>query len=508
MKNQEKERMYEHTLPPYVPNKPFTLHFINSVTPIQELIYLCDVTKSAMYFVFDTELDIHGCVPALIQLLVMFTSSSSCFMLLIETCFLPGSSSQCFNILKDLFRNVFRDGTYLYSWGSLKSELQKFQHYQLFPSTILSNLIDVQLLFTKWFDSFLMETWNVADSTTNNDNSLIIHAPESMVELFLSPSEINNIKITNNQLWSLQDSIAYTLHKYLSKEDTCRSWSIGLDTRLSFRNKNYSYNYRQRLIRYASHDCLSLMELIWFIYEQYLNHLSRNEDHVQTLGEYFSFLKQKFTPSFSYSVKSQQQWYDLLFSDTDEDDDMWPVHELYERQSSSPISSSIQQLTTVDILLGEQTTTADPLLMQETTVDDLLSIQEQIASDLRTSQQMTLFDQQSNSQSQVNFSTAVDVNQHLDVPNVPRKTKRKPRRSVEARKRRNQNDSIRHRRNRYRFQLQRIINIDVTMVKNILHQYNIKYTNVNPVQSVVFIGVKSQEQQQLYDQLLPVDIFL
>jgi hypothetical protein len=477
MKNQEKEKLYEQILPPYVPQKPFTLHFINSHTSEKELINLCNVVKTETHFVLDTESDIHDYVPAIIQLLVMSTSSTSSFMLLIETCFLPALSSQCFDIIKDLFRHVFRDGTYLFSWGSLKSELQKFEHYQLFSSFILSNLIDVQALFTKWFDSFLMEKMSTAVSTNSADDSLIINAPESMFELFLSASQINHIKITNNQPWSLQDSIAYTLQKYLSKRDTCRSWAIGLDTRLPSRNKNYSYNYRQRLIKYASNDCLSLMELIWFIYEQYLNHTSRTEDSVLPLGEYFSFLKQKFTSLISSSSgKNQQQSYDSLFYDSNDDsDDMLTVHELDERQPSSLNRSFIQQPTPFD---------------------------------LPTAQQLKLVDQPSNSQPQVPVSPVVIVNQHPDTPPTQRKIKRKPRRSVEAQKRHNQKTSLRHRRNRYKFEIQRSTNIDVTTVKNILDEYNITYKNVNPVHSVIFIGVKSQQQQQLYDQLLPVDIFL
>jgi hypothetical protein len=498
MKNQEKERLYEQTLPPYVPNKSFTLYFINSFTSEKELIYLCNVVKTETQFVLDTELDIHGYVPAIIQLLVMSTNSTSSFMLLIETCFLPSPSSKGFHIIKELFRNLFRDGTYLYSWGPLKSELQRFEYYQLFPSSILSNLIDVQVLFTKWFNSFLMENISIADAENSIDNSLIINAPESMFELFLSASEINHIKITSNQLWSLQDSLVYTLHKYLSKRDTCRSWAIGLDTRLSSRNKNYSYTYRQRLIKYASNDCLSLMELIWFIYEQYLNHPLHTEDYVQTLGEYFSFLKQKFTSSISSSsVKNQQKLCDALFYDTDDDsDDMLTVHELDERQPSSPNPSLIQQSTAVDLLSSEQTT-----------ANVLLPIQQPTAFDLTTSQQLILIDQQSNSQPQVLVSPVVIVNQHPDISPAQRKIKRKPRRSAAAQKHRNQKTSLRHRCNRYNFVIKRSTNIDVTTVKNILHEYNIKYTNVNPVHSVIFIGVKSQQQQQLYDQLLPVDIF-
>ena len=120
---------------------------------------------------------------------------------------------------------------------------------------------------------------------------------------------------------------------------------------------------------------------------------------------------------------------------------------------------------------------------------------------------MILPEQQSNLKPQDIVSSAIAINQHPDIPTAQRKTTRKARRSIEARKRRNQKTSLRHRCNRYRFQLLRPTNMDVTTVKNILHKYNIKYTNINLVQSVTFIGVNSQQQQQLYDQLLPIDIF-
>jgi hypothetical protein len=387
----------------------------------------------------------------------------------------------------------------------LESELQKFEHYQLFPSSILSKLIDVQALFTKWFNSFLMDNINIVDSANSADDSLIINATESMFELILPASEINHTKMSNNQLWSLQDSLVYTLHKYLSKRDTCRSWAIGLDIRLSSRNKNYSYNYRQRLIKYASHDCLSLMELIWFMYEQYLNQPSRNENSVQTLGEYFLSLNQKFTSSIpSSSGKNQQPSYDSLFYDSNDDsDDMLTVHELDERQPSSLDRPFIQQPTPFDLPTAHQLKLVD----QPSSLNRPF-IQQPTPFDLPTAQQLKLVDQPSNSQPQVLISPVVVVNQHPDIPPTQRKIKRKPRRSVEAQKRRNQKTSLRHRCNRYKFEIKRSTNIDVTTVKNILDEYNITYKNVNPVHSVIFIGVKSQQQQQLYDQLLPVDIFL
>ncbi|CAF0784718.1 unnamed protein product [Adineta ricciae] len=97
---------------------------------------------------------------------------------------------------------------------------------------------------------------------------------------------------------------------------------------------------------------------------------------------------------------------------------------------------------------------------------------------------------------------------HLDGAITRKKRQRKSRRSTKARKRRNQKTSFRHRRNRYQFVIQRESNLDVTTVKNILRHLQIKPTNVNPVHSIMFIGIKSHREQQYYEQLLPSDIFL
>jgi hypothetical protein len=177
------------------------------------------------------------------------------------------------------------------------------------------------------------------------------------------------------------------------------------------------------------------MELIWFIYEQYLNHPARNEDYVQTLGEFFSLLTQKFTSSISSSlVKNQQERYNSLFYDThDDSDDMWTVHELNERQLLLFQYSSIEKSTTTDLPSIEQSK-----------ANDFLSIQQRTVCDFLASEQMLVVDQQPNSQPQVIISPVVPVNQHPDISTVQTKTKRKPRRSVEAQKRRNQKSSLRH----------------------------------------------------------------
>ncbi|CAF3437656.1 unnamed protein product [Rotaria sp. Silwood2] len=123
IKKDEKERRYEQLFPPYHPCKPYVIHFINSLTTEEELKILCNVIKCTTDFIFDTESDIHSHVPALIQILLVQQHSEHSVILLIETTHLPDISSSRFPEIQNLFYHLFRSGTNLYSWGSLKDEL-------------------------------------------------------------------------------------------------------------------------------------------------------------------------------------------------------------------------------------------------------------------------------------------------------------------------------------------------------------------------------------------------
>ncbi|CAF4814070.1 unnamed protein product, partial [Rotaria sp. Silwood2] len=88
------------------------------------------------------------------------------------------------------------------------------------------------------------------------------------------------------------------------------------------------------------------------------------------------------------------------------------------------------------------------------------------------------------------------------------KTKSKSTRSESARKRRNQKSSIRHRKNRYTFEITRPVNTTITNVKKILRSYAVPYINVNIVQSTLYMGLTSQDFKDYFNQLLPMDIFI
>jgi hypothetical protein len=125
------------------------------------------------------------------------------------------------------------------------------------------------------------------------------------------------------------------------KKDPLRYWSIGLDKRLSSRNKNYSLSYRKRLTQYACYDCLSLFEIISFIYEKYLSNHPVNDSLIQSLGEYFFNLTTKFVSLF----KTHQNL-EVLFDD--ESDDSMTVHELDERHQISSEAQTTEQLYDID----------------------------------------------------------------------------------------------------------------------------------------------------------------
>lgn len=76
---------------------------------------------------------------------------------------------------------------------------------------------------------------------------------------------MNREKHHCNERWSLQYAILYTFGKYLSKKETLRPWSIGLDQKLSRRDQSYSLHYCKKLIHYACSDCVSVAHLNLFM---------------------------------------------------------------------------------------------------------------------------------------------------------------------------------------------------------------------------------------------------
>ncbi|CAF4180089.1 unnamed protein product [Rotaria magnacalcarata] len=224
------------------------------------------------------------------------------------------------------------------------------------------------------------------DSSNVNDVSIIIHAPTLDPDLILPPQIINNLKYIFCQ-------------QYLSKRDTLRKWSIGLDNRLT-NSKRSSTHHRSKLIKYAAYDCLSLAQLVVFMYQSQLSTASTCIQYSKMSGEYLIIRDNDF---FDFFFTTNQP------SDSHVIDEypvtMMAVHEIDER---CPIPSP-------DIItLG-------------TIPSDLIPYIE---------------------------TTPSDTNLHLDTTtshsnkNASHRTRKQ---SSIARQKRNKKSSLRHRRNRYIF---------------------------------------------------------
>ncbi|CAF1378627.1 unnamed protein product [Rotaria sordida] len=527
----EKELIYEELFPPYESLYKYHIYFINALTSEEELKNVCDIINGKTDFIFDTESDIHSKTPALIQVLIVQEDPKPLLVLLIETTHLPDISSLRFREIQKLFQYLFRTGTNLYSWGPLTDELTRFQIYQLFSLPDPARIFNVQRIFTKWFNEYINKTSNDNNNnsnTTTNDDSVIINAPEIDPQLFLPPIMMNDLKVRNNELWSLQDAIAYIFYKYLSKRETLRSWSIGLDKRLPSRNKNYSLNYRKRLIQYASYDCLSLLEIILFMYENYLFDHPVNNLHIQSLGEYFSYVTTDFT-SFSSSSAKNHHMYEKLFDD--DSDDSMTVHDLDERHqfssedqineqylditSHSPEHQTIEPFSNFDQHYQELESNYDINENQQVLQQHYDIYPQQQEIDFYVPHDQYLTTDQHHSQ-QTNYHHEIEINYHVQDNNLnvisnssgKTKTKSTSKRSKAARERRNIKTNRRHRRNRYKFEIIRPLNTTIANVKKILHSYAVPYLNVNPVQSTLYIDLKSKDFQDYFEQLLPMDIFL
>ncbi|CAF4652737.1 unnamed protein product, partial [Rotaria sp. Silwood2] len=196
------------------------------------------------------------------------------------------------------------------------------------------------------------------------------------------------------------------------------------------------------MIIYASNDCLSLAQLIVFIYEPNLSSARHYFQYSPGSGEYL-FYKEQNISEFSFTNSSREI---LAFTDEQTNHSM-TVHEKNERHSME-ISNAVPH-------------------PQQTQDDQIQSI---------------------NHYSKLLHDTSVT------------KSKISHCRSLKARKRRNQKTSIRHRKNRYNYGISRPVNTNIKIVKQILKSYIIKYTNINIVRSTLYIGLKSLQHQDEYKQ--------
>ncbi|CAF3423809.1 unnamed protein product [Rotaria socialis] len=447
----EKERLYGELFAPYEPSHPYSLHFVHNATTCDELKMFIDNAQTTTNFVFDTESNYLTNFPSIIQVMFMKQIQENSLVLIIETAHLPVESSYEFLQLKQLFYLIFRRQSHIYTWGALIDELTPFLQFNLFHLPVSSYIHNTQQVFKLWFNDWLafQSTLNDNDDQ-DNDDTLIINAPAFDPIIFLHPLAINNIKRSRNESWSIQDATAYILNQYLPKKCTLRQWSIGLDDRILNRTRTYSSTYRKKMISYAANDCTSLAAIITFMYQSHIPSALQCVQYPSDIGEY-SFDQEQNGSSLSFQVHLE----DITTSDDEDMDYPMAVHDINERHSM-------------------EISNAEPY-HQQLHDDNVLTI--------------------------INDSNLLNDNINI-------KQKIRQRRTVQAQKRRNQKTSIRHRKNRYIYEIIRPVNMSIKLVKNKLKEFGINYLNVNIVRSQLYIGLKSHQDQIEYENLLSMNSFV
>ena len=210
-------------------------------------------------FVIDTECHYKSNTPVLIQIYFITSHNVASPLVLVEIDFLPHYSSSLFLKFTDLFDCIFNSCSKIYSWGFISDELTPFLRYKLFSLPLPSMTYNTQGQFKSWFNQLIKNYYSSSDYHINTDlnDVVIIDAPVYDPTLILPTQLMNDKKVCSSESWGLQDAILYTFGQYLSKRETLRRWSIGLDSTLSTRDTSFSSNYRKRLINYACLECVS-----------------------------------------------------------------------------------------------------------------------------------------------------------------------------------------------------------------------------------------------------------
>ncbi|CAF3366360.1 unnamed protein product [Rotaria socialis] len=308
-----KKKLHEHELiSRFAPFEPYLYQqfFINRNTNAQTLHNIIEAVKNATSFTLDTE---SVCVykkpnkPALIQLQIIQENLFS-YIILIEVCHLPHPDEHTFKLIQRLFEYLFESSKNIYIWGSI-NELEKFSKFNLFSldQIYLSNNINLQNRFKNYWHEHHPHQSTLL--STNNDISCIC---EQCLDIQL------------NNPWSLQDAVAYQLHKWLDKRYTCSTFDIGLDSTLFHRNSN-ELEHRNVMINYAVNDCLSMHQLLIDMQiidnEQQAIELFQQPELITSIDHDSSF--QIVAATSSTNIPSLQQYtrapYDNILFDDDQE---------------------------------------------------------------------------------------------------------------------------------------------------------------------------------------------
>jgi hypothetical protein len=235
-----KEHEYASTYLPYEPTE-YEVVFINRITSINTLITLDAKIKETNIFTLDTESisrKFRQNVPALIQL--QLCSETSSIVIIVEVHHLPKQNQKEFQLIKNLFKSLFIKENKIFIWGEIE-ELEKFIQFDLF---------NLQQIYSS-------TNRNVQDEFKLYWEKVYPHHENRNEECQCK----NCFGINHDGPLALQDAVAFELRQWLDKRLTRQSFNIGLDPKLRRLNPR-EFQYRQSLYTYAANDCDAIYRII------------------------------------------------------------------------------------------------------------------------------------------------------------------------------------------------------------------------------------------------------
>ena len=187
-------------------------------------------------------------------------------VLIFEMAHLPQPDEYGFRWIQKLLTTIMDPSNKIYTWDNVKRELIDFVQYNLFTMEMVQamNTYDVQYYFKKWYNDRFPHIEGCVGKYTRADSPYCQckHRPYKYPEF----------------KWSLQLAMAKTFNEFLDKRLRRSRWSHGLDSRFdpdysttstttttTTTEKAAAYRHRQfrreRLIKYATFDCLSTTKL-------------------------------------------------------------------------------------------------------------------------------------------------------------------------------------------------------------------------------------------------------
>ena len=450
-----REKCRKGELTPFKKPDRYLDYFINRTTNIFVVDELIDKAELTNYYSVDTEGDPLTHQPAIIQV-EFIRRHTTPVIIIIEAQHLPSFESPLFKKIQQLCSIIFGSKNTVYSWGSAKTELERYIPFRLFKDPIEIVERDLQ--------------W-----------------------------EYNPV-----QKYALQKLIQNEFKQYLDKTATVAEWSCGVDLLLGTYipqdvvgpERTYRIhqerNYRTMLKDYAMNDVFAVTKWAFQVDQRVL---SMPTPEIEEPNE----------PELIVHVQDE-----LL--DFNSDDFIQEEHLNEQMQIGNDEQTQIPQ--------NEQTEMKKRAYSYHQNLPDVMRIHLENRSieiiNVEKSNGPSLPDimipyfgpkQTHQSVEQRREGTRKDEPKQVHVTDRVRENNFSNRNSSEEealrRQLRNRKTNLRHRANRYRFEVIRKCyhKFKTTHVKRIIKSMNIKYKNINLVRHTAYIGVKEEDVDDVERQL-------